>query len=133
MWPRNRPTAPPCPPPPAPPDPAGFAVPRDPRIRLEQLRFLYNIQLHHLRQTEHWIRVAEERVAEADSLKPPPPPQWGYSHARGDKPPTVHTWNCGMSGPKKPLTRDQALRALTVDQIPPCVYCTPDRDLGVLE
>ncbi|MFF2641736.1 hypothetical protein ACFVUB_18015 [Streptomyces niveus] len=25
------------------------------------------------------------------------------------------------------------MRALTVDQIPPCVYCTPDRDLGVLE
>ncbi|MET8510790.1 DUF6233 domain-containing protein [Streptomyces sp. NPDC005077] len=32
----------------------------------------------------------------------------------------------------KPMTREQALRALTEDGIMACPYCRPDRELGVL-
>ncbi|MFD6329456.1 DUF6233 domain-containing protein [Streptomyces niveus] len=49
--------------------------------------------------------------------QPPHRPRLGLRHER----------------PEEATSREQALRALTVDQIPPCVYCTPDRDLGVLE
>ncbi|MFK4225324.1 DUF6233 domain-containing protein [Streptomyces sp. NPDC019890] len=32
----------------------------------------------------------------------------------------------------KPLTREQALRAITEEGITACAYCRPDTDLGVL-
>ncbi|MET7526851.1 DUF6233 domain-containing protein [Streptomyces sp900116325] len=32
----------------------------------------------------------------------------------------------------EPMTREQALRALTEDGITACPYCRPDRELGVL-
>ncbi|MGW1735322.1 DUF6233 domain-containing protein, partial [Streptomyces sp. NPDC001999] len=44
-----------------------------------------------------------------------------------------HTGDCGMGGKRtKPMTREQALRALTEDGITACPYCRPDRELGVL-
>ncbi|MGW1736284.1 DUF6233 domain-containing protein, partial [Streptomyces sp. NPDC001999] len=52
----------------------------------------------------------------------------GTSHADA-----VHTGDCGMGGKRtKPMTREQALRALTEDGITACAYCRPDRELGVL-
>lgn len=50
---------------------------------------------------------------------------------RGQRePPLLHTGDCRM-GSGRPITRPQALEALTADA-EPCPYCRPDTELGVL-
>lgn len=46
------------------------------------------------------------------------------------EPPLLHTGDCRMGG-GQPVTRSQALEALTGD-VAACPYCRPDTELGVL-
>jgi hypothetical protein len=107
-----------------------------PPSRLELLQFLRRVQEQQLGQTRHWIAREEEHAAEVAARRPPPrPPDWviEYGISGGRTPIYVHTGGCGLpGGRKRGLTREQALRALTVDQVPPCAVCHPDTDLGVL-
>ncbi|MEV0982355.1 DUF6233 domain-containing protein [Streptomyces sp. NPDC049915] len=41
-------------------------------------------------------------------------------------------WAAKKSGRCRPVTRKQAVQAL-LHQVPPCVHCRPDTELGVLE
>ncbi|WP_234376461.1 DUF6233 domain-containing protein [Streptomyces sp. CB01201] len=108
---------------------------------LDLLRFLERVQLQQLDQTRRWIAAEEARQAEiAARQPPPPPPDWVITAGRGPALPgtagarTVHVGGCGMAhGTSRPVTRDQALRAITVEDVPPCQYCRPDSELGVLD
>ncbi|MGW3752729.1 DUF6233 domain-containing protein [Streptomyces sp. NPDC005134] len=107
--------------------------------RLDRLRIVREWQAYQLGRTDRTIAELEEReatAARAARTLPPPAPDWklsllragGTSHADA-----VHTGDCGMGGKRtKPMTREQALRALTEDGITACPYCRPDRELGVL-
>jgi hypothetical protein len=108
-----------------------------PPSRLELLRFLQRVQEQHLGQTRRWIEREEQRAAEIAGRRPrPAPPDWVIEYAiSGVRTPIyVHTGDCRLpGGRKKALTREQALRALTVEHVPPCSVCHPDQDLGVLD
>ncbi|MFD9633637.1 DUF6233 domain-containing protein, partial [Streptomyces violascens] len=84
-----------------------------------------------------WITAEEQREAAMARRTPPPPPDWILSYLRTgstSRADAVHVGGCGMTGKRtKPITREQALRALTVEDVPPCQYCRPDSELGVLE
>ncbi|MFB6706380.1 DUF6233 domain-containing protein [Streptomyces sp. NPDC056333] len=107
--------------------------------RLDRLRIVREWQAYQLGRTDRTVAELEERepaAARAARILPSPAPDWklsllragGTSHADA-----VHTGDCGMGGKRaKPLTREQALRALTEDGITACAYCRPDRELGVL-
>ncbi|MFE9372226.1 DUF6233 domain-containing protein [Streptomyces sp. NPDC006711] len=104
--------------------------------RLDLLRFLERVQLQQLDQTRRWIAAEEER-ATAARRTPPPVPDWVIAYQRSGTGPVaegVHVGGCGMAaGRTEAVTREQALRALTVDAVPACPYCRPDSELGVLE
>ena len=108
-----------------------------PPSRLELLRFLQRVQEQQLGQTQRWIEGEERRAAEIAARRAPPaPPEWVIEYAiSGSRTPIyVHSGICRLpGGRRKSLTRDQARRALTVDQVPPCGVCHPDRELGVLD
>ncbi|MEU8673120.1 DUF6233 domain-containing protein [Streptomyces sp. NPDC048560] len=107
--------------------------------RLDRLRIVREWQAYQLGRTDRTIAELEEQqaaAARAARVLPPPAPGWklsmlrtgGRAHADA-----VHTDDCGMSGKQtQPMTREQALRALTEDGIEACPFCRPDRDLGVL-
>ncbi|MFB6805504.1 DUF6233 domain-containing protein [Streptomyces sp. NPDC056387] len=105
--------------------------------RLDLLRFLERVQLQDLERTRGWIAAEEQRLAEEASRQPlPPPPDWELQTDLSGRPMQVHTDGCRMGGKgfrMKPLTRDAALRAVGVDQVPTCPYCRPDVALGVLD
>ncbi|MFE3139714.1 DUF6233 domain-containing protein [Streptomyces scopuliridis] len=109
----------------------------DSSLRLYALRALERVQLHDLERTRRWIAAEEGRAAEVAARRPPkPPPQWvaerGISARR--EPIAVHAGTCSMArGKLQPLTREQAVEALTVHGIRPCQLCRPDTDLGVLD
>lgn len=67
----------------------------------------------------------------------PAEPGWVLAHLRehgSPVPAAVHTDDCRLSGPHtKPLTRDEARRALTEGGLPACEICRPDSDLGILD
>ncbi|QNE74673.1 hypothetical protein F0344_08665 [Streptomyces finlayi] len=107
--------------------------------RLDRLRIVREWQAYQLGRTERTIAELEEHeaaAARAARVLPPPAPGWKLSMLRaadGAHADAVHTDDCGMSGKQtRPMTRAQALRALTEDGITACPYCRPDRDLGVL-
>lgn len=104
--------------------------------RLTLLRFLERVQLQQLDQTRRWIAAEEQREAdEAARRTPPPPPDWVIEMSLTGTPQTVHVGGCRMGGTQartKPLSRDQALRALT-EGIEACQFCRPDSELGVLD
>lgn len=99
-----------------------------------------------LRILETWLLVSLERVRqqiaaveqveamESARRAPAPPPPWSLEVDRARQPTAVHVGDCTMGGERgRPLTRDAALRALAVDQVPPCEFCRPDAALGVLD
>ncbi|MGW3715586.1 DUF6233 domain-containing protein [Streptomyces sp. NPDC005133] len=103
---------------------------------LDRLRIVREWQAYQLGRTDRTIAELEAAAARAARTLPPPAPDWklsllragGTSHADA-----VHTGDCGMGGKRtKPMTREQALRALTEDGITACAYCRPDRELGAL-
>lgn len=104
--------------------------------RLASLHFLKRYLLQELAKVDGWIAAEEQREArEAAKRQPPPPPDWVVEMSLTGSPQTVHVGGCRMGGTQnrtKPLTRDQALRALT-EGIEPCQFCRPDADLGWLE
>ncbi|MGW7196632.1 DUF6233 domain-containing protein [Streptomyces chryseus] len=99
------------------------------------LRFLERVQLQQLEQTRRWLHHEQQRKADlAARQPPPPPPDWLLQFGIGDgRPPlAVHVGGCNLAGGRtRPITRDQALRALA-DDVEACQVCRPDRDLGVL-
>ncbi|MEU3918973.1 DUF6233 domain-containing protein [Streptomyces sp. NPDC029004] len=107
--------------------------------RLERLRSVREWLVWQLRRTDETIAELERLEAAADRAartQPPAPPGWKLAMQRPGGRPTpdaVHTSDCGMTGTHtKPLTREQALRAITEEGITACPYCRPDTDLGVL-
>ncbi|MGW1885304.1 DUF6233 domain-containing protein [Streptomyces sp. NPDC001970] len=107
--------------------------------RLERLRSVREWLAWQLRRTDQTIAELERQevvAARAARTLPPPQPGWKLAMQRtGGKatPDAVHTSDCSMAGKHtKPLTRAQALRALTEDGVAPCPYCRADTDLGVL-
>lgn len=105
--------------------------------RLDLLRFLERVQLGDLERTRAWIAAEEQRQAEqAARLPPAPPPDWELELDLSKHPAVVHAGGCTMGGKgwrMRPITREAALRALGVDKIPACPYCSPDTVLGVLD
>lgn len=109
--------------------------------RLELLHFARRVVIQQaqasLAQLDRWIAKEERREAErrrGEEMRPPPP-EWlvevGLSRASAV---AVHTGDCWDPGKRtRPITRDEALSALTVLQVPPCSKCRPDTALGVLE
>lgn len=92
------------------------------------------LSLERIRQQ---IAAAEKTAAEqAARLPPAPSADWELELDLSKRPAVVHVGGCTMGGKgwrTKALTRDQALRALGVDRIPACPYCSPDSVLGVLD
>jgi hypothetical protein len=105
--------------------------------RLDQLHFLRRYLLQELARVDDWIAREEERTAAMARRTPPPPPDWVIAYQRSGTGPVaegVHVGDCRMAaGRTQAATREQAIRALTVDAVPPCPYCRPDSDLGVLD
>ncbi|MBT2477670.1 DUF6233 domain-containing protein [Streptomyces sp. ISL-94] len=105
--------------------------------RLDLLRFLEKVQLRDLERTRGWIVAEEQRLTEqAARLPQAPPPDWELETDLGRHPVRVHAGGCTMGGKgwrMRPISRQAALRALGVDKIPPCPYCSPDTLLGVLD
>ncbi|RCH70416.1 hypothetical protein DT019_02720 [Streptomyces sp. SDr-06] len=103
--------------------------------RLVQLQFLRRYLLGELERVERWIATEEQREAAARPT-PPPVPDWVLSYPRAgatSRPDAVHVGDCGMAGKRtKPITRDQALRALA-EGVEACQFCRPDSELGWLD
>ncbi|WP_329460871.1 DUF6233 domain-containing protein [Streptomyces sp. NBC_01431] len=106
--------------------------------RLRTLETFFALGLDEIRKA---IAVKEQQEAAATARRAPPPvPDWIISTGRPPSTPgaagarTVHVGGCGMAhGTIAALTHAQALRALTVEDVPPCQYCRPDSELGVLD
>ena len=105
--------------------------------RLDLLRFLERVQVGDLERTRGWIAAEEKRLAEQAARVPPaPPPDWELELDLSKRPAVVHVGGCTMGGKgwrMRAIDRDAALRALGVDRIPACPYCSPDTVLGVLD
>jgi hypothetical protein len=102
--------------------------------RLRTLETFFALGLDEVRKA---IAAKERQEAEAAARRTPPPsPDWALSYLRTGhttRPDAVHVGGCGMAGKRtKPLTREQALCALT-EGVEACPYCRPDSELGVLE
>lgn len=104
--------------------------------RLDQLHFLRRYLLQELARVDGWIKQEEERAAAIARRTPLPVPDWVLSYPRAGsttRPDAVHVGDCGMAGKRtKPISRDQALRALS-EGVEPCPFCRPDSELGVLD
>ncbi|MFD9871736.1 DUF6233 domain-containing protein [Streptomyces niveus] len=109
-----------------------FDLPPDvPRLRVIEQQL--TIWLGHVRKA-----ITEAQAAEAirANTRPVTTPHVDYRLGdprpiRGQREaPHLHTGDCRMGG-GRPITRDQALQALTADA-EPCPYCRPDTELGVL-
>lgn len=105
---------------------------------LEKLRFLYRVQVGQLAQTEKWIDAELAKLRERASRRPlPDGPSYVLSYLRAGGQPTadsVHTGDCKqVSHHTKPLTREQALQAITSGGLRACEICRPDSELGVLD
>ncbi|MEV2249380.1 DUF6233 domain-containing protein [Streptomyces sp. NPDC050147] len=105
--------------------------------RLEKLRIVEAFLRHQLGQVERWIAEAERREAERrrGEQARPPAPDWQIEQGLDGRAAVyVHVGGCHMAGKRsKGVTREQAWRGLTTDQIEPCPHCRPDTELGVLE
>ncbi|MER5464101.1 DUF6233 domain-containing protein [Streptomyces sp. NPDC002668] len=105
--------------------------------RLELLRFLRRVQEKQLQQTDRWIAQEEQReaaAARAARTRPPVDPDWCVSYGIGGdrKPLAVHVGDCGMAKHRKPVSQEQARRAMTEEGVEACAFCRPDTALGVL-
>jgi hypothetical protein len=105
--------------------------------------------LPRLRTLETWLtyvladvrariaKIEQQEAAAAPVRARREPPQWVLSYLRqGGRPvpDSVHRGDCHMvSGHTRPLTREQALHALTDGRIRACAICRADTELGLLE
>jgi hypothetical protein len=104
--------------------------------RLELLRFLRRVQVQQLEQTDRWIAAEEQRAAaaaRAERVAPPADPGYVVSHGIGQdrRPFEVHVGDCRMAKRTKPVSQEQARRALA-DGVEACAFCRPDTALGLL-
>jgi hypothetical protein len=104
---------------------------------LPRLRTIATFLRVQLTAVEQLIAAEEKRAAEqATRLPPAHPPDWELELDLSRHPAVVHVGGCTMGGKgwrMRPISRDAALRALGVDRIPSCPYCSPDTVLGVLD
>ncbi|MFF2184561.1 DUF6233 domain-containing protein [Streptomyces sp. NPDC058155] len=109
-----------------------FDLPPDvPRLRVIEQQL--TVWLGHVRKA-----IAEAQAAEAIRANTLPVHSPPVAYRLGDprpiggrnEPPLLHAGDCRMGG-GRPITREQALQALTGDA-EPCPYCRPDTELGVL-
>jgi len=104
---------------------------------LPRLRTLETWLVMSLARVRQQIAVEEARQAEVAARLPlAPRPEWELETDLGRRPVRVHVGSCSMSGTgprRRPLTREAALRALGVDRVEACPYCSPDVALGVLD
>ncbi|MFJ8153991.1 DUF6233 domain-containing protein [Streptomyces sp. NPDC094468] len=113
----------------------------EPSERLERLRFARRVVIQQAQaavaQLDGWIAAEERREAErrrGDDRRPPAPEWLVQVGPNGTDLVTVHTGDCWAKGRRhRPLTRAEALDALTRHQVPPCDACRPDSALGILE
>ncbi|MFJ3699555.1 DUF6233 domain-containing protein [Streptomyces sp. NPDC090052] len=109
------------------------------------LQFLLRVQLQQVEQTREWIATWERRAHEEQrrlERAAQPPPEWVAQSGVGSGPPTIHTtlgdhadtcWDAEVDFARvRPISREQALRALTVEGATPCIQCRPDTVLGLL-
>lgn len=105
---------------------------------LAQLRVLERFAELLLSEVRARITQVERQQA---ALRPvralPQGPEWVLSYLRQNGLPvedSVHRSDCRMaSRHTRPLTRDDAVRALTTTRITACPICRPDTDLGLLD
>lgn len=104
---------------------------------LPRLRTLETWLLMTLERVRQQIAVAEqvEAMDAARKVSPPPPPDWALSLNSVGQPAAVHVGDCvpGKGERRRSLSRDAALRAIAVEQVPACPFCRPDALLGVLD
>ncbi|MFJ2399873.1 DUF6233 domain-containing protein [Streptomyces xanthochromogenes] len=103
--------------------------------RLDQLHFLRRYLLQEVARVDAWIKQEEERKAVEARRTPPPVPDWTVEMSLTGTPVTVHVGGCrmgGTAGRTKPVTRDQALRALS-EGVEACQFCRLAAALGWLE
>ncbi|MFD4314963.1 DUF6233 domain-containing protein [Streptomyces sp. NPDC058548] len=105
---------------------------------LEKLQFLHRVQLRHLEQTERWIDAELALLRERAARRPlPEGPTLVLSYLReGGRAvaDSIHLGDCRMAAKHtKPLTEEQARRALAVDGLRACEICRPDAELGILD
>ncbi|MFB6961859.1 DUF6233 domain-containing protein [Streptomyces sp. NPDC056309] len=110
--------------------------------RLELLQFARRVVVQQARasltQLDRWI--AEEQRQEAERRRgeesQPTPPEWLVEHGLNRRNlVAVHLGDCWVvrkSGRCVPVSRGQALDALR-QQVPACLHCRPDTQLGFLE
>ncbi|WP_329274045.1 DUF6233 domain-containing protein [Streptomyces sp. NBC_00691] len=105
--------------------------------------------LPRLRTLEHWLVLSldrvRERIAEVETreaaLRPvralPEGPGWVLSFLReGGRPvaDSIHIGDCRLAARhRKPLSREEARRALTDGGMRACEICRPDSELGILD
>ncbi|WP_371793760.1 DUF6233 domain-containing protein [Streptomyces sp. NBC_01471] len=95
-------------------------------------------------RTREWIEIEERRVQEErhrQERAAQPPPEWVAQNGVGSGPPTIHTtlgdsantcWDAEVDYARvRPITREQARRALTEEGAQACIQCRPDTVLGL--
>ncbi|WP_086729655.1 DUF6233 domain-containing protein [Streptomyces carpinensis] len=106
--------------------------------RLELLQFARRVVVQQataaLAQIDGWIAQEQRREAgrrRGAEMRPPPPDEIGLSKNNFV---AVHTGDCWDPGKRRrPVTRAEALDALTRRRVQACSKCRPDTALGVLE
>ncbi|MFD7233187.1 DUF6233 domain-containing protein [Streptomyces sp. NPDC059881] len=102
-----------------------------------------------LRVLETWLLLILDRVRaslahleqqaaiQRKSEQAKPPPEWTLETSiNGRTPLTVHAGDCRMGGSQvrtRPLSREDAIRALTVGGVKACEFCRPNSELGILD
>ncbi|MEU9480765.1 DUF6233 domain-containing protein [Streptomyces sp. NPDC048191] len=110
--------------------------------RLDLLHFARRVVVQQataaLSQLDRWIADEERREAErrqGEERRPPAPAwliQYGLNRSNIDAVHTGECWAAAKSGRCRPVSREQALDALR-QNVPPCVHCRPDTELGLLD
>ncbi|GAA3718071.1 DUF6233 domain-containing protein [Streptomyces tremellae] len=105
--------------------------------RVEMLRFLLRVQERDLARTRRWLdeaeraAAAEQRREEQAAARRPPAGDWLLDSRH--RPQLLHQgWCWELAAGMQPITRAQALEALTAGGVEPCPACHPDAELGVL-
>lgn len=101
------------------------------------------VQLEDLERTRQWIATMKRKAQEEQYAKEraeQPRPEWVAQRGVGTGPPTIHTtlgdpeacWDAEVDYARvRPISREQALRALTEEGAQACIQCRPDTVLGL--
>ena len=101
--------------------------------RLNTLRVWHAMWLDRI---DRRIAYVQKRQAEEERGRRsrPQPPDWVVELSRAtDEPLQVHDGECGMRGRRhRAVSRDEARRLLTADEVPACPFCHPDTQLRII-